>query len=172
VSGLSDTAAQSPAGAKAVLARLVNDNPLNSALAQAHGTGPAAALAGKVKALDATTKAINQIAPGGPVGEAAGHVNGNAAAHMFAAAATHNPHAATSNGIRLAIDAIGLGTNRLSPAAADQMASALLTRDPVKQQQVINLLRAKGASEKNLAILRAYTGAAAGAVVPKAVIGQ
>lgn len=167
VSGLADQAVAGPSGAKAAMTALANPKTMD-AIASVHGQPAADALSGRIDALNTSLKANAQIAPGAPVGAPAAHVNENAAAHAIAGFTTGNHHAGSSNLIRLAIDNLGIGGGRMSPAGASRLADMLLGNQP---QQVINLLRAKGVSEGNLAILRAYAAAATGATAPKA-LGQ
>ena len=168
LSGLSQDAATSPSGAASVLRQIVDNPALGESLAKVHGQSAVDDLSQRAKALDANMQAVNAIAPTRPVGDPAGHINDNAAAHGVAAAATGNVHAATSNFIRIALDAVGLGKNKISEAQAAGMADMLLRGNP---QRVIDAMRKQGAHEEDLARLRAYVSAASGASATQA-LGQ
>jgi len=157
VSGLADQATASPAAAKTVLGKLVNDDSLNASIAAAHGQPAADALRGAAKTLQDKIGALGDIAPGGPVGDKESKTLAEGMQRAGLAAVFHHPMAMLYQLVDAAKSSVSGG---LSPSVVKAIGDKLV--DPNGAQQAIEFLRARGVSEPNLARIRAFATAYAG----------
>lgn len=169
LTGLSQTATASPAAANGVVQKLVNDGPMMQQIADAHGAQAAAKLGVAADQLNTRMTNLRAVAPGAPVGKVSDAINNEAATRGAMFAAAGHLTGAISQGVHAVWSSLVGERSVLSEPQAQNMAQMLL--DPRRAQGVINLLRAKGANESDLATLRAYAAAATGAIMPK-VLGQ
>ena len=163
LSGLAQTALESPTGAAGVLKSVLTDTPLRAALAQAHGAQALGTLTGKARGLSTLMQNTRDIAPKSPVGEAPPPSETGDAMHAVAAGALGHHWAIARALISAVSKSLGIGHGGMSDPAGNKLTSMLMSDDPRVQQQTIEILRAHGANEADLARIRTVANMAAGA---------
>ena len=123
------------------------------------------------KSFDTLMGKTSSISPSSPVAEstAGAHTEASAAAHGLAAVIGGHHYAMASSLVRAVVSGLGIGSKAMSDNAARQLTDMLVGSQP---QQAINIMRARGAHEADLAKLRTYINMAAGAAGAHTIIGH
>ncbi len=168
VTGLSDQAAGSVAGAQTVLQKLGQDNLMRDSLTRAYGKDVADKLAATGERLSKATAAMREGTPNGPTAGPAKHIPTDSIGHAAIGAITGNHHALLYNTAR-AIQGL-FGPKGLSSQAGAKLANMLT--DPSQAANAIAILKRQGVADDQIARITGYVSGIGGASTAHQVQAQ